>query len=68
VLLHCRKFSAHQEMRPPEFSPNKFGAQKKFVTNHWLKPVAWLVVGATSKIPCYGLQSVVDDEKPERRL
>jgi hypothetical protein len=36
-------------MRPPEFSPNKFGAQKKFVTNHWLKPVAWLVVGATSK-------------------
>jgi hypothetical protein len=49
VLLHCRKFSAHQEMRPPEFSPNKFGAQKKFVTNHWLKPVAWLVVGATSK-------------------
>jgi hypothetical protein len=23
------KNSAHQEMRPPEFSPNEFGAQEK---------------------------------------
>jgi len=22
-------------------TPNEFGAQKKFVINHWLKPVAW---------------------------
>jgi len=42
-------------------SPNEFGAQKS-VINHWLKPVAWLVVDeANRKIPCYGLQSVVDD-------
>jgi hypothetical protein len=25
---------------PSKFSPNEFGAQEKFVTNHWLKTVA----------------------------
>jgi len=25
-------------------TPNKFGAQRKFVINHWLKPVAWMVL------------------------
>jgi len=25
---------------PSDFSPNEFGAQKKFVINHWLKPMA----------------------------
>jgi hypothetical protein len=25
---------------PSKLSPNEFGAQEKFVINHWLKPVA----------------------------
>jgi hypothetical protein len=62
MLPHCRKkfFGASPDAPSsneilgslggsPSQTPNKFGAQKKFVTNHWLKPVAWLVVGATSK-------------------
>ncbi|WP_456331762.1 hypothetical protein [Fervidibacter sacchari] len=24
--------------------PNDFGAQQNFVINHWLKPMAWLVL------------------------
>jgi len=29
------------ETMPSELMPNKFGAQEKFVINHWLKPVAY---------------------------
>ena len=41
------KFWAHREVRPPKRRINS--ALIIFVINHWLKPVAWLVVGATSK-------------------
>jgi hypothetical protein len=30
----------------PSQKPSEFGAQKKLVINHWLKPVAWIVDGA----------------------
>ncbi len=50
-------------------TPNKFGTQK---SRH--QPLAeasgmnvWFDDAAESK-PCYGLQSVVDDEETERRL
>jgi len=28
----------------PSQTPNEFGAQKKIVINHWLKPVAWVIL------------------------
>jgi len=35
---------------PSNFSPNEFGAQEKFVINHWLKPVAWMFTGTAKTI------------------
>jgi len=45
-------------------------ALKNFVINHWLKASGMNVWfdNATESKPCYGLQSVVDDEETERRL
>jgi hypothetical protein len=34
-----KNFGASRDA-PSRFSPNEFGAQKKFVINHWLKPMA----------------------------
>ncbi|MCC6037360.1 MAG: hypothetical protein LM632_04010 [Armatimonadetes bacterium] len=38
-LLPDRKFSAHQEMRPPDFRQTS-SALKNSVINYWLKPMA----------------------------
>jgi len=43
--LAQRSFALTQSFQ----TPNKFGAQGKFVINHWLKPVAWLVLEHTPK-------------------
>jgi len=29
---------------PNRQTPNEFGAQEKFIINHWLKPVAWAIL------------------------
>jgi hypothetical protein len=44
MLLRLNNFGFFQSLllfphEPPQ-TPNKFGAQKKSVINHWLKPVA----------------------------
>jgi len=38
--LPCHHHTAFQRFTENILPPNKFGAQKKFVINHWLKPVA----------------------------
>jgi hypothetical protein len=41
VLPNRLKNFRHGRAVPSELSPNEFGAQeKKFVINHWLKPVS----------------------------
>jgi hypothetical protein len=43
-------------------TPNEIRRSGKFVINHWLKSVAWLILVAQKhEIPCYGFQLVVDD-------
>jgi hypothetical protein len=39
VFLHCTSQLALKKVRPPKRRMNS--ALKKFVINHWLKPVAW---------------------------
>jgi len=46
---------------PYDLSPNEFGAQgKKFVINHWLKPVAWAILEhSLLDLTCKGLLVII---------
>jgi hypothetical protein len=81
MLPHCRKkkfFGASPDAPSsneilgspggsPSQTPNKFGAHH--IRHQPLAEASGMVsCWRNFKIPCYGLQSVVDDEEPERRL